>query len=655
MWNESLIIILIFELLLIGYLVYLCLKKERKVLQTITYFGLIFIINFLLNLIALIHEVNDMSMFDVLICGLNGLKTFIFDADILDYNISFAAEFPLYFVVYGLGVFMGAAMTLFTAIDTFKYFFINKIRLHHMLHNDCDILIGNLDICKKYAKNSKNSVLWLDSISDKDEINSLIEDGYVVVNKEFSALNMNTLFDKKNKYSVVCFNENSKKTIEVINVIEQYTSNYSFNNAHFYLEVLDSESVLLKDLLSENLSKYVTTFSKEELLIRKFVEENPLTKYLPEDFINSDTTLNNDKHINVLMVGFDNVSRQLLRQLILNNQFASIKDNEYVNHLVNYHLFDLKEEFECDLIKGLDRRFDEFKKHEKDYFVLPEKVANIICNDININSYDLIDQIKEIVDVPNSYNYIFVSNSKMNSYEFMSKASEEITNNNVHFFLNIDEVVREKESITFYGLNDDILNHSVIVDEKLNELAIVVNAKYSNLCKEDYYGKWNLLSDFSKKSNIYAALNLRFKLNLFGLDYVLGTSETDLIKEVTSDITMNNEFSFYKNKNLTTSLIAQEHLRWNAFHLLNGYRPMKKKDIIINKDIKVVKDTVKKEHACITTYDGLSLLANYELKETLKFNSSAKLEDFDVYKYDLLLISVANEVLNELGYKVIKK
>ena len=38
-----------------------------------------------------------------------------------------------------------------------------------------------------------------------------------------------------------------------------------------------------------------------------------------------------------------------------------------------------------------------------------------------------------------------------------------------------------------------------------------------------------------------------------------------------------------------------------------------------------------------------------------KMNSNSKIEDFDVYKYDLLLLSVVEDVLKDLGYKVINK
>ena len=87
------------------------------------------------------------------------------------------------------------------------------------------------------------------------------------------------------------------------------------------------------------------------------------------------------------------------------------------------------------------------------------------------------------------------------------------------------------KNINTYGLSDDIINHDIIVNERLDELGININAKYSNLSKEEYYNKWNELDKFTKKSNIYAALNLRFKLNLLGLDYNVGNEEGNLISE----------------------------------------------------------------------------------------------------------------------------
>ena len=43
------------------------------------------------------------------------------------------------------------------------------------------------------------------------------------------------------------------------------------------------------------------------------------------------------------------------------------------------------------------------------------------------------------------------------------------------------------------------------------------------------------------------------------------------------------------------------------------------------------------------------------MTKAVENNSNSKIEDFDVYKYDLLLLSVVEDVLKDLGYEVFNK
>jgi hypothetical protein len=204
MWETIILTIFIIQLLLIGYLIYLCVKKQRTTIQTILYFIIIFLLNFIINFISLIYYKTNGLLFDTLVCALNSLKAFVFDANIEDYTVLFSNQYALYSIVYGLGVFMGAAMTIFTAVDAFKLTIINKIRVYKKLKSNCDILIGNLETCKKYYNNSNNSVLWVSNM-DKEQIKVLIEDGYPVINKELSVSNLYTLSNDMFKYNIICF------------------------------------------------------------------------------------------------------------------------------------------------------------------------------------------------------------------------------------------------------------------------------------------------------------------------------------------------------------------------------------------------------------------------------------------------------------------
>ena len=653
MWETIILTIFIIQLLLIGYLIYLCVKKQRTTIQTILYFIVIFFLNFIINFIGLIYYKSDGLLFDTLVCALNSLKAFFFDADIEEYTVLFSNQYTLYSVVYGLGVFMGAAMTIFAAVDTFKLTIINKIRVYKKLKSNCDILIGNLETCKKYYNNSNNSILWVSNM-DKEQIKSLIEDGYPVINKELSANNLDSLSTDMHKYNVICFIDDEKTKLEDISIFEEYINKYENNKYHFYIEVEESKTKLIEELvLNDNLKKYITTFSGVELVVRKFVEENPLTNKLPNDFINCDTTFNNDKKINVIMIGFDNVHEELLKQLILNNQFVTINNDKYVNSLVNYYLYDESICFDnYDLIRGIERRFN--KLNQKDYFELPEKIANINYKNINTNSYVMIDEVTDIVSDSNSYNYVFINNRNI---DILIKLEDELKYNNIHYYVKLDNMNNNKNDITLYGDLDNVVNHEVIVDDKLNNIAMAINANYNLESKDEIYNKWINIDSFAKKSNIYAALNLRFKLNLLGLDYIEGNMGENLIQNQIGELPNEFDFDYYNNQNIITALIAQEHARWNAYHIISGYVPMKKCDVTLNKDnMKFsTKNPDNKQHVCITTYDGLKELAKYQLEESIKYDSSITIERFDVYKYDLLLIKQANNMLNKLGYKVIKR
>ena len=173
---------------------------------------------------------------------------------------------------------------------------------------------------------------------------------------------------------------------------------------------------------------------------------------------------------------------------------------------------------------------------------------------------------------------------------------------------------------------------------------------------------WNNSDNFTMNSNVSAALNLRVKLNLLGLDYINdGKGEnTDLLKEV-YQIKENYSYDEYFNESIRNALLAEEHARWNAYHLLNGYLPLDFDDIKVKShdDLKVYyinKNKVTKEHACLTTFNGLDNLTTYLVDMSSKIlNKKIDKSAHDYYIADELLIKVAGKMLKEIGYSIIKK
>ena len=179
---------------------------------------------------------------------------------------------------------------------------------------------------------------------------------------------------------------------------------------------------------------------------------------------------------------------------------------------------------------------------------------------------------------------------------------------------------------------------------------------YDALVEKQANESWINQSYFSMYSNIYSALSLRIKLNLLGLDYVAdGKKENlELISQRYNEGLRKESYFVRSRRN---ALLAQEHARWNAYHLLNEFMPLRKDDITyqVNDDkIKFsIKDMDAKKHACLTTFKGLDELSIYLAKKASKIlDKEVSKEEYDYYIYDEALIRSARELLEELGYSV---
>ena len=120
----------------------------------------------------------------------------------------------------------------------------------------------------------------------------------------------------------------------------------------------------------------------------------------------------------------------------------------------------------------------------------------------------------------------------------------------------------------------------------------------------------------------------------------------------------------YFERNVKNALLAQEHFRWNAYHLLSGYLPMKKERMIVKcegvtddglPELKIQnKNNPAKKHACLTTYHGVSEVSSY-LAEKANQSTGSKTyrpEDFDYYKYDEMLLKVAPAFLKKEKHSI---
>jgi hypothetical protein len=221
--------------------------------------------------------------------------------------------------------------------------------------------------------------------------------------------------------------------------------------------------------------------------------------------------------------------------------------------------------------------------------------------------------------------------------------------------------------IETFGADEEILTEEYIIDEKLDALAKNIANRYEGgIETATAANEWNTCTQPHRESNRNAAMAIRVKLNLLGLDLKYGSKpDSDCIgifhtrygtntafglraerKRLEKDIKLarkdeesgiaipdrilalkikdeiidlagrnNEDFADTARNNLA----VLEHQRWNAFHLASDWTKLPKEKIGAGRSGR--QNGAAKQHACITTFHGLM-----ELREIQKNAEKAEIE-----------------------------
>lgn len=524
-------------------------------------------------------------------------------------------------------------------------------------------------------------------------------------------------------YHFISFKDEEKNLLylsEFKQFLESTKSNikiYETRNYFLHIELSSQNLLSIQNKIQENqetvyLSPFLLFFNRYQLLSLKFNEEYPITKYLPNNFISDlgaisntsldikyDLKLNDkvhvktpyDKNINVIYLGFGKVSKELYDLSIMNNQFISYCDNfsitpsdRYHNHIVNYFAFD-KETFNTTDKNNLffKNRFDNLKDelNQDEYYHFPENVANFYAFNKDINDLETYKSLVKLLKYKkeDTYSKIIISlDNDLINIDYALKISmllKQENINNYHIFVRLQkenvgsiELLNDK-NITYFGFIDEVFNHEIIVKDGLMRLAKLTNKSYNKMKLSNT--NWFKLSPIKQKSNLYASMNIRFKLNLLGYDYKKLT--IDEFKDLTIDeikqhkenlISLASKIKtcygsyddylfFLKDKTPTPANILsfEEHSRWNAFYLEFGYIPMKKDDVKIIGNNIYKDDNNLKQHICLTTYQDLDLYHKQFASLMSEINElpfDTNLNNEQTYQYDYMLVNQFDSLFNNL-------
>ena len=163
--------------------------------------------------------------------------------------------------------------------------------------------------------------------------------------------------------------------------------------------------------------------------------------------------------------------------------------------------------------------------------------------------------------------------------------------------------------IRFFGRISDIFTESIIINESMDKMARTMNALFNRIYHVEPADNWFELDEFTRESNRSAAMNIRTKLRLLGLDMAeAGKSGKQPVRleEYLQGIRLEN-------------LARQEHLRWNAFFFASGWTTWELSDTA---GAAKAKDPANKRHACLVPWERLA-------EVTRRFNQEPSFEELD--------------------------
>lgn len=672
------LVLLIVEIIAFLFFTYAHFFNKKFSYTKTIFVTVVFLINFTLYISLFIEVKNTTGEGNVALGVIkaiySSIKSFALGPDTNTVE-GLIGEHPLFLGTYIAGVALALFATITVVIDAFKNTIVNSYRhAKYSKGNEVTFVFGADDVAKNYVASHKNTILLLPSSSTRELRASLIEEGYCVlarVDDEYNNI-FKLARNKNKKYNFVLFDDKDKDTFT--KVVDAFVAHKDANNVYLYLEVQYEKIEYFKTilLLDDRCKTHITMFNRYENMTNDLCYNEPISKYLPKDFINEDTSIKKEKVINVFIIGFGWMNQEIYKKLLINNQYVEQDKEGYKAHLVNYRIYDLNARYENSfLIAGINNLNNKLSKNKEQYFDLPEKLSNTVFYKKDVESAAFFDEIEEICKNKDSMNYFFISYSdNYHNLALTARIFDYVKDTNFHIYARTtDPSICDPHlfNVSYFGNTLNYLVHDKVVNYELFDIALRVNDAYAGhpTKKEDL-----MVKDFIKiYTNYFQAMNIRHKYHLLGLDYIKKDNLKDeqIVSEEEFDKlagrgTIRTYEDYFKHMTLAAETAA-EHLHWNAEYIVYGYIPLSKEEHRVVNGKLIEQDIANKKHGCITSYKGLDLRAKHLLKihhEELGNKDKVLFSEdhsnaVEVYHYDYQFLLMSYKFLIENNYVVIKK
>ena len=324
-------------------------------------------------------------------------------------------------------------LKIIKTIDQKKY---GCIVINQFNNNYDELLKNNIPFINSNIEEQENINRNLKNIFEKHHYKKC----YIIINTE------------SDKYNLII----SKELCHLLNNdIDNKIKGYVFGTC-------ENESAFIKYVeASSGKIKYI---NKQKLVAFDFVDKYPLTKFMTSEHIDYQTGTLKDINVNVFLLGFGNTSKQILLASVANNQFITLKDGVPTTKLVNYYVYNSRDNDGKNMnhyYYRLENDEHYFEGREDEFLSNPKetKPANIIArNKIDVEHKDFYQIFKDDISKTNKkdINYIIISVSQETenidlAEKIVSKINEWDVDENTYVFVraidsSLEEQIEDKDA-----------------------------------------------------------------------------------------------------------------------------------------------------------------------------------------------------------------
>lgn len=525
-------------------------------------------------------------------------NTFVFMAGDGGHDLVHASIFEQIAAV-AVPIFVGSAFVLIF-YKKFKNFFYTSTASNHTVI--CGLGNMGFTLAKDILQNHPNIDLFiLEKDPNNPNIEVIEEMGAIVITGDAMSSTSLEKIKIHTAENVILLTgrdiENIEIACEVATIIKQKQSD---TKIYIHLDNRDNY-----DLLSSNIFKDknrdkeidIKSFSIYDLAAQTLFMRYPLDS-------NADTLAQDI--VKIAIVGYDKVAEAILYRALNLGHFYNLKPIE---------------------ITIFDEDINQKRKQiEKSYPMLFDQ---------NSNEYwkiTLKDETQLYLDRQISYSKIIfcdpdIENSFTDAQRIKRLRCEELANNGTELYLFGDvyhelvNVIEENgdKSLRIFGLLYEICSYDVIINEKFDAMAKETDRRYNQL--HGYNSDWHKLSAFKRDSNRMQVEHLPIKLKVVNhfLNKQKKYNDYETLKEKAKTAWFKHDTKIIWDELKDAKILAEnlpyevlerlarvEHNRWNAFHILNGW---KKKDIPKDTNKKIEQDKIKKLHPCLVPWEELDIVS----------------------------------------------